>query len=63
VDTPSRAKAFADPKRKKIMLDRIPLHRFARSREVADAVRFLAGSQSAYMTGQTLILDGGVTSY
>jgi NAD(P)-dependent dehydrogenase (short-subunit alcohol dehydrogenase family) len=63
VETPSRARAFADPKRKKIMLDRIPLHRFATSREVADAVSFLAGPQSAYMTGQTLILDGGVTSY
>jgi len=63
VDTPSRAAAFADPKRKKIMLDRIPLHRFATSREVAEAVCFLAGPQSAYITGQTLLLDGGLTSY
>jgi NAD(P)-dependent dehydrogenase (short-subunit alcohol dehydrogenase family) len=63
VDTPSRAKAFADPGRKKAMLDRIPLHRFATAREVAEAVCYLAGPQSAYITGQTLLLDGGLTSY
>jgi len=63
VNTPSRAKALADPRRRKIMLDRIPLHRFATSREVADAVCFLAGPKSAYITGHTLLLDGGLTAY
>ena len=63
VDTPSRAAAFADPKLKKIMLDRIPLHRFATSREVAEAVCYLAGPQATYITGQTLVLDGGLTAY
>ena len=38
VTTPSRAKALADPKHKQIMLDRIPLHRFATAREVAAVV-------------------------
>jgi NAD(P)-dependent dehydrogenase (short-subunit alcohol dehydrogenase family) len=63
VDTPSRARAFADPKAKKIMTDRIPLHRFATTDEVAGAVCYLASPQAAYMTGQTLLLDGGLTSY
>ena len=63
VDTPSRAKAFADPKAKTIMLARIPLHRFATTREVAEAVCFLASPHAAYMTGHTLVLDGGLTAY
>ena len=63
VDTPSRATAFADPKAKKRMLDRIPLHRFATSREVAEAVCYLAGPQASYITGHTLVLDGGLTAY
>jgi NAD(P)-dependent dehydrogenase (short-subunit alcohol dehydrogenase family) len=63
VDTPSRAKALADPRTKKIMLDRIPLHRFAIAREVAAVVRFLASPDAAYMTGQTLVFDGGLTAY
>ncbi len=63
VDTPSRAKALADPKVKKIMLDRIPLHRFATVDEVAGAVCYLAGPQAVYITGQTLMLDGGLTAY
>jgi NAD(P)-dependent dehydrogenase (short-subunit alcohol dehydrogenase family) len=63
VDTPSRAKALAAPQVKKVMLARIPMHRYATAGEVADAVCFLAGPQSSYITGQTLMLDGGLTSY
>jgi NAD(P)-dependent dehydrogenase (short-subunit alcohol dehydrogenase family) len=63
VDTPSRAKALAAPKVKKVMLARIPMHRYATAGEVADAVCFLAGPKSSYITGQTLLLDGGLTSY
>jgi NAD(P)-dependent dehydrogenase (short-subunit alcohol dehydrogenase family) len=43
------------------MLARIPLGRLATVDEVAAAVCYLAGPQGASITGQTLVLDGGIT--
>jgi 3-oxoacyl-[acyl-carrier protein] reductase len=37
----------------------IPMGRFADPEDVAWAVRFLASSEARYITGQTLIVDGG----
>lgn len=42
------------------MLSRIPLHRPGSADEIARASLFLASADSSYMTGQTVILDGGV---
>ncbi len=39
----------------------IPLRRFAKPSEVADAVAFFAGSASTYVTGQVLSVSGGLT--
>jgi NAD(P)-dependent dehydrogenase (short-subunit alcohol dehydrogenase family) len=64
VETPSRAAFFAaDPGARDTMLNRIPLRRFATAGEVAGAVRYLASPQAACVTGQTLLLDGGLTAY
>jgi len=42
-------------------LKKIPLNRFAEPVDVAKAILFLASSEAAYITGQALILDGGMT--
>ena len=42
------------------ILDRIPLNRFATVDDVAGIVRFLAGPDSGYMTGQILAVNGGM---
>jgi NAD(P)-dependent dehydrogenase (short-subunit alcohol dehydrogenase family) len=64
VETPSRAAFFAaDPGAREALLKRIPLHRFGTTEEVAGAVCYLASPQAAYITGQTLLLDGGLTAY
>jgi NAD(P)-dependent dehydrogenase (short-subunit alcohol dehydrogenase family) len=39
---------------------RVPLRRIGRAEEVANAILFLAGPESAYVTGATLAVDGGV---
>lgn len=39
----------------------IPLGRVGRASEVADLVCFLTGSESSYITGQSIIIDGGLT--
>ena len=41
--------------------DEVPLGRLGSPEEVADAALFLASPQSSYVTGQALVLDGGVT--
>lgn len=42
-------------------LGNIPLGRFGEPEDIAKAVAFLASGEASYMTGQTLILDGGQT--
>jgi len=45
---------------KEEMLKRIPLHRFGTSDDVARAVLFLASDRADYITGQVLVVDGGM---
>jgi NAD(P)-dependent dehydrogenase (short-subunit alcohol dehydrogenase family) len=41
------------------MLARIPSRRMARPEEVADAYVWLASDMAAYVTGQSIVVDGG----
>ena len=43
------------------MLRSIPMRRFAEPSDIADAVVFLAGRRSAYITGQVVTVDGGMS--
>ena len=63
VDTPSRAPTLAEPGYRDKAIGRIPLKRFGTVDEVAAAVRYLASPGAAYITGQTLVLDGGLTAW
>jgi 3-oxoacyl-[acyl-carrier protein] reductase len=42
------------------ILEEIPMDRFGKPEDVADAVAFLASPASAYITGQVLRVDGGM---
>jgi gluconate 5-dehydrogenase/2-deoxy-D-gluconate 3-dehydrogenase len=56
--TPLTEKYFATSVGEKI-LSQIPLKRFGVSDDLAGAVVFLASEASAYITGQTIYIDGG----
>ena len=40
----------------------IPMGRFGSAREIAQGALFLASDESSWMTGQSLIIDGGITA-
>jgi NAD(P)-dependent dehydrogenase (short-subunit alcohol dehydrogenase family) len=40
---------------------RIPMGRYGTSEEVGELIAFLAGDKSAYITGQNIRIDGGIT--
>ena len=39
-----------------------PLRRLGKPEEVVGAVLFLASARAAYITGQVLVVDGGMTA-
>lgn len=45
---------------KKAMGEQIPLKRFGRTEDVAEAAVFLASDRAAYITGQVISVDGGM---
>jgi len=59
IDT-DMTKDFKEVLRNK-MLAQIPLARFGKVEEVAKAVKFLAGEGSNYITGEVIVVDGGLS--
>lgn len=53
--------ALPDPVTTQLLAD-TPLARPARPQEVAEAVLFLASGESSYVTGSTLVVDGGFSA-
>lgn len=49
--------------KKALVESHIPMGRAGTSEEMAMAVAFLVSDEAAYITGQTLFIDGGLTLY
>ena len=48
---------------KEMILNAIPMNRYASTDDIANAVSFLASDNASYITGQTLNVDGGLVMY
>jgi NAD(P)-dependent dehydrogenase (short-subunit alcohol dehydrogenase family) len=59
-DTPMNQRAYT-PEVRRTYEERIPLGRIGSAEEVADAALFLTSYESRYVTGQELVVDGGLT--
>ncbi len=61
IETPLTQSVLSQPDRLAQILDRTPLHRVGQPNEVASAVTFLAMEKSSYITGQNIMVDGGMS--
>jgi len=60
-NTPRAANLLENESLMKNILSRTPLERIARADEVAAVIAFLAMDKSSYITGQNIIVDGGMS--
>jgi glucose 1-dehydrogenase len=61
--TPINEAWISDPAKQAEVESHIPMGRAGTADEMAAAVAFLASDEAAYITGQTLFIDGGLTLY
>ncbi len=60
--TPLLEKFLSDDAKKQRRLVHIPMGRFGEAVEMVNGALFLASDESSFMTGQALIIDGGITA-
>jgi NAD(P)-dependent dehydrogenase (short-subunit alcohol dehydrogenase family) len=59
IETPMGERLWGAPEAKKFALGLHPIGRFGRPEEIADAVLWMCSDGASFMTGQSLVLDGG----
>ena len=60
--TPLLAKYLSDEEKRQRRLVHIPMGRFGEAEEMVKGALFLASDDSSFMTGQSLLIDGGITA-
>ena len=61
-DTPLASKLLSTPEKREAMATRYPLKRIGTAEELARAAMFLVSSESNWVTGQVLGVDGGMST-
>ena len=59
IETSMSERLFGAPQVHKSVVGRHPIGRFGKPSEVAEAVLWMCSDRASFMTGQSLILDGG----
>jgi NAD(P)-dependent dehydrogenase (short-subunit alcohol dehydrogenase family) len=63
VETPLLLDLFAaDPEKAQRRLVHVPMGRFGKPEEIANAALFLASDESSFVTASTFLVDGGITA-
>jgi len=60
IETPINRKLLQQPDKLAGLLQDIPARRLGQPRDIAGAVAFLASDEADYITGTTLVIDGGL---
>jgi L-rhamnose 1-dehydrogenase len=60
IETDINRDDWSDPKKRAYLDSRVPLGRFGKPEDVADVVVFLASDLARYVTGASLLVDGGL---
>ncbi len=63
IDTPINRSVMDDAEQKAATEAEIPLGRWGEPEDVARAVAWLSGDEASYVTGTTLVVDGGMSLY
>lgn len=61
IETPLTESVLSQPERLKKILERTPLGRVGQPQEVAGLAAFLCMDQTGYITGQNIMVDGGMS--
>jgi NAD(P)-dependent dehydrogenase (short-subunit alcohol dehydrogenase family) len=60
IETPMFDRFFSDEASKLPLLKQAPMGRFGTVRDVAEAVLWLSSASSAFVTGTSMLIDGGL---
>ena len=60
IETAMSDRLFGEPEARKFALELHPIGRVGTPKEVAEAVLWMCSDQASFMTGQSLVLDGGM---
>ena len=60
IETPMAERAYSEPEAHKFVVGIHPIGRFGRPEEVSGAVLWMCSDGASFMTGQSLVLDGGL---
>jgi glucose 1-dehydrogenase len=61
VPTPGTGTVYDDPQVQAVRPGAVPLRRLAQPTDIANVVSFLAADDAAYVNGQVIYVDGGVS--
>lgn len=60
IETPINRKLLNDPEKLRALIGNIPLKRLGKSSDIAGVAAFLASGDADYITGTTIVADGGL---